>query len=163
MCRSCQSRSYLALTSHACQSEAAGRRSSVPARSFAALRLTRTERLPVAALQHALSLSVISNPDFYNIGDVLDVPDHLSPTMVPVRLPESLFQKLKRAAAEERDLTPAEDAEQQNLIAAYRRSVLRRAKALAVLAQRGHRSATITSPFFTGLFSGKLTKSHQTW
>ena len=42
-------------------------------------------------------------------------------------------------AAGERDLTPAEDAEQQSLIAAYRRAVLRRAKALAVLAQRGHR------------------------
>jgi len=43
------------------------------------------------------------------------------------------------AAAGERDLTPAEDAEQQSLIAAYQRSVLRRAKALAILAQRGHR------------------------
>lgn len=43
------------------------------------------------------------------------------------------------AAAGERDLTPAEDAEQQSLITAYQRSVLRRAKALAILAQRGHR------------------------
>jgi len=43
------------------------------------------------------------------------------------------------AAAEERDLTPAEEAEQQSLITAYQRSVLRRAKALAILAQRGHR------------------------
>lgn len=43
------------------------------------------------------------------------------------------------AAAGERDLTPAEEAEQQSLISAYRRSVLRRAKALALLAQRGHR------------------------
>ena len=43
------------------------------------------------------------------------------------------------AAAEERDLTPAEEAEQQSLITAYHRSVLRRAKALAILAQRGHR------------------------
>ena len=43
------------------------------------------------------------------------------------------------AAAGERDLTPAEEAEQQSLIAAYHRSVLRRAKALAILAQRGHR------------------------
>jgi hypothetical protein len=41
-------------------------------------------------------------------------------------------------AAGERDLTPAEEAEQQSLITAYQRSVLRRAKALAILAQRGH-------------------------
>ena len=41
--------------------------------------------------------------------------------------------------AGERDLTPAERAEQDALIASYRRSVVRRAKALAVLAQRGHR------------------------
>lgn len=40
--------------------------------------------------------------------------------------------------AGERDLTPAEEAEQQSLIIAYHRSVLRRAKALALLAQRGH-------------------------
>jgi hypothetical protein len=43
------------------------------------------------------------------------------------------------AAAGERDLTPAEEAEQQSLITAYQRSVLRRAKVLAILAQRGHR------------------------
>jgi len=49
------------------------------------------------------------------------------------------------AAAGERDLTPAEDAAQQTLIAAYRRSVLRRAKAMAILAQRGHR-LPITAP-----------------
>ena len=41
------------------------------------------------------------------------------------------------AAAGERDLTPAEEAEQQSLITAYHHSVLRRAKALAILAQRG--------------------------
>ena len=41
-------------------------------------------------------------------------------------------------AAGERALTPAEQAEQHSLITAYRRSVLRRAKALAILAQRGH-------------------------
>jgi hypothetical protein len=48
------------------------------------------------------------------------------------------------AAAGERDLTPAEEAEQQNLITAYQRSVLRRAKALAILAQRGHRIPVTT-------------------
>ena len=47
-------------------------------------------------------------------------------------------------AAGERDLTPAEEAEQQSLITAYHRSVLRRAKALAILAQRG-RQVPITA------------------
>ena len=42
------------------------------------------------------------------------------------------------ATAGERELTLAERNEQEALIAAYNRSVLRRAKALAILAQRGH-------------------------
>lgn len=42
-------------------------------------------------------------------------------------------------AAGERALTLAEEAEQQSLISVYQRSILRRAKALAILAQRGHR------------------------
>jgi hypothetical protein len=42
------------------------------------------------------------------------------------------------SAATKRALTRAEQAEQHGLIAAYHRSVLRRAKALALLAQRGH-------------------------
>jgi hypothetical protein len=40
--------------------------------------------------------------------------------------------------AGERSLTPAEDAEHEHLLIAYHRSVLRRAKALAILSQRGH-------------------------
>ncbi len=40
--------------------------------------------------------------------------------------------------ARERPLTRAEAAEREYLLAAYHRSVLRRAKALAVLVQRGH-------------------------
>lgn len=52
---------------------------------------------------------------------------------------ESRLNQLNTAAGE-RELTEAERAEQQGLIAAYRRSVLRRAKALAVLAQRGYRT-----------------------
>lgn len=40
--------------------------------------------------------------------------------------------------AGERPLTQAEEVEQQRLLNAYRRSVLRRAQALAILAQRGH-------------------------
>jgi hypothetical protein len=50
------------------------------------------------------------------------------------------------ATAGERDLTPVENAEQQTLIAAYRRSVLRRAQALAILAQRGHRLPITVAP-----------------
>jgi hypothetical protein len=51
---------------------------------------------------------------------------------------EYRLQQLNVAVGE-RTLTPAEETEQQSLIGAYRRSVLRRAKALALLAQRGHR------------------------
>jgi hypothetical protein len=40
--------------------------------------------------------------------------------------------------AGERSLTPAEAAEQTALLTAYHRSVLRRAQALAILAERGH-------------------------
>jgi len=40
--------------------------------------------------------------------------------------------------AGERPLTQAEVAEQEHLLTAYHHSVLRRAKALAILAQRGH-------------------------
>ncbi len=40
--------------------------------------------------------------------------------------------------AGERPLTQAEIAEQEHLLTAYHRSVLRRAKSLAILAQRGH-------------------------
>ncbi|MGD9098909.1 MAG: hypothetical protein PVF45_00415 [Anaerolineae bacterium] len=40
--------------------------------------------------------------------------------------------------AGERPLTQVEAAEQEHLLNAYHRSVLRRAKALAILAQRGH-------------------------
>jgi hypothetical protein len=51
---------------------------------------------------------------------------------------EELRLNQLNTAAGERSLVPAEEAEQSELIVAYRRSVLRRAKALAVLAQRGH-------------------------
>ena len=40
--------------------------------------------------------------------------------------------------AGERPLTKSEEAEQEHLLTAYHRSVLRRAKALAILSQRGH-------------------------
>jgi hypothetical protein len=50
------------------------------------------------------------------------------------------------SAAGQRELTAAEEAEQSSLIAAYRRSVLRRAKALAILAQRGHHIPATASP-----------------
>ena len=48
--------------------------------------------------------------------------------------------------AHERPLTPAEEAEQNDLVAAYGRSVLRRAQALAILSQRGHPVSLDTLP-----------------
>lgn len=48
-------------------------------------------------------------------------------------------------AAGERSLTQAEAAEQTALLEAYHVSVLRRAQALALLAQRGHHVASRTS------------------
>ena len=48
--------------------------------------------------------------------------------------------------AHERPLTPAEEAEQNDLMAAYGRSVLRRAQALAILSQRGHPVSLDTLP-----------------
>ncbi len=45
--------------------------------------------------------------------------------------------QLNRIAGQ-RLLTKAEEAEQERLLAAYHRSVLRRAQALAILTQRGH-------------------------
>lgn len=50
---------------------------------------------------------------------------------------EKQLQQLNMTAGN-RDLTDAENAEQQRLIDAYQRSVIRRAQALAILAQRGH-------------------------
>jgi hypothetical protein len=44
------------------------------------------------------------------------------------------LRQLNRKAGER----PTEKAEQEKLLAAYYRSVLRQAKALAILAQRGH-------------------------
>jgi hypothetical protein len=52
-------------------------------------------------------------------------------------------------AAGERSLTDAETSEQAALLAAYHVSVLRRAQALAILAQRGHHI-----PFQTSLETG---------
>ena len=46
--------------------------------------------------------------------------------------------------ADQRSLTKAEKAEQERLLTAYHRSVLRRAQALAILAQRGHPIPTET-------------------
>lgn len=49
---------------------------------------------------------------------------------------QRLSQLNEKAAVE--TLTPAEVKEQADLLAAFHRSVLRRAQALAILAQRGH-------------------------
>jgi len=54
--------------------------------------------------------------------------------------------KQLNTAAGERELIPAEQDAQQELISTFRRSVLRRAKALALLAQRGHRVPPLEAP-----------------
>lgn len=51
---------------------------------------------------------------------------------------EQLRLRQLNQKAGERPLTKAEGEEQEHLLRAYHRSVLRRAKALAILAQRGH-------------------------
>lgn len=53
---------------------------------------------------------------------------------------QARLSQLNQTAGErgERDLTAVEIAEQETLLAAYHRSVLRRAQALAILSQRGH-------------------------
>ncbi len=57
------------------------------------------------------------------------------PSLSPAE--QERLQQLNHLAGE-RDLSPAETAEQQALLESYHRSVLRRAQALSVLAQRGH-------------------------
>ncbi len=52
--------------------------------------------------------------------------------------------------AGERDLSSEETAEQQRLIDAYQRSVIRRAQALAILAQRGHNISHIVGETVSG-------------
>ena len=61
-------------------------------------------------------------------------------TAVEPSLPRNAEARLHHlnAAAGESHLTAAERAEQAALLAAFHRSVLRRAQALAILAQRGH-------------------------
>jgi hypothetical protein len=51
---------------------------------------------------------------------------------------EQLRLNQLNSLAGERPLTQAESAEQSDLLTAYQHSVLRRAQALAILAQRGH-------------------------
>jgi len=57
------------------------------------------------------------------------------PSLSPAE--QSRLSQLNHKAGE-RPLTKAEQAEQEHLLTGYHRSVLRRAKALAILAQRGH-------------------------
>lgn len=57
------------------------------------------------------------------------------PSLAPAQ--QYRLQQLNQAAGE-RTLTPTEVAEQTALLAAYHRSVLRRAQALAILAERGY-------------------------
>jgi len=63
------------------------------------------------------------------------------PSLSPAE--QSRLSQLNHRAGE-RLLTEAEEAEQEHLLAAYHRSVLRRAKALAILTQRGHPLPAVT-------------------
>jgi hypothetical protein len=100
------------------------------------------EDIAAAALAAALPLPPDLPPDIAN--ELAAMPlfsdDALWAATAPAFSPteEYRLNQLNVAAAE-RTLTQAESAEQHSLIIAYRRSVLRRAKALAILAQRGHR------------------------
>jgi len=65
----------------------------------------------------------------------------VEPSLSPAE--ERRLEQLNIAAGD-RGLTQAEKSEQEKLIVAYRRSVLRRAQALAILAQRGHHVSAMT-------------------
>ena len=100
------------------------------------------EEMAATALEAALPLVPDLPPDIANELAAMHLlsDEALWAATVPSFSPtqEHRLNQLNMAAAE-RALTPDECAEQDSLISAYRRSVLRRAKAFAILAQRGHR------------------------
>src|SRR5690606_27370479 len=92
----------------------------------------------------------------------LDLPDELEAELAAMHLfsddalwaaahPSMSDHEQQRLAqlnemSQECPLTQAEQAEQQTLLTAYRRSMLRRAQALALLKQRGHNIAPALQP-----------------
>jgi hypothetical protein len=100
------------------------------------------EELAAAALEAALPLPPALPPDIANELAAMHLfsDEALWAATAPSfsATEEERLNQLNMAAAE-RTLTPAESTEQHSLITAYRRAVLRRAKACAILAQRGHR------------------------
>lgn len=70
-----------------------------------------------------------------------------SPSLTPTEEQQLLHLNV---AAGERELSSEETAEQQRLIDAYQRSVIRRAQALAILAQRGHNISQIVEETVSG-------------
>ena len=100
------------------------------------------EEIAAATLEAALPLLPALPPDIANeLAAMHLLSDEAlwaatAPSFSPTE--EYRLNQLNIAAAE-RALTPAESAEQHSLITAYRHSVLRRAQAFAILAQRGHR------------------------
>ena len=100
------------------------------------------EDIAAAALEAALPLPPDLPPDIANELAAMHLFSDealwaaTAPSFSPTE--EYRLNQLNSAAAE-RTLTPTESAEQHSLITAYRHSVLRRAKAFAILAQRGHR------------------------
>ena len=100
------------------------------------------EEIAAATLEAALPLAADLPPDVANELAAMHLlsDEALWAATEPAFSPtaENRLNQLNVAAAE-RTLTSTESAEQHSLITAYRRSVLRRAKAFAILAQRGHR------------------------
>jgi hypothetical protein len=100
------------------------------------------EDITATSLEAALPLPPGLPPDIANELAAMHLfsDEALQAAVVPSFTPaeEHRLNQLNMTAGEQ-DLTPAEAAEQQHLIMSYQHSVLRRAKARAVLAQRGHR------------------------
>jgi len=99
------------------------------------------EELAATTLEAALPLAPDVPPEIANELTAMHLFNDealwaaTAPSLSPTD--ETRLTQLNSASAA-RALTRAEQAEQHSLIAAYHRSVLRRAKALALLAQRGH-------------------------
>jgi len=107
------------------------------------------EDVTVTSLEAALPVEQNLPPDVANELAALHLfsDEALWAATIPSLSPTEEYRLNQlNTVAGERDLTPAEEAEQQSLITAYHRSVLRRAKALAILAQRGHSIPVMDKP-----------------
>ncbi len=120
----------------------------------------RLPKLTYRKLQRAAELTYRTVDDILasavesSLPTIADVPPELAEELTALHLfsdealwaaTKPIFSPAEQArlsqlnqTAGERDLTAVEIAEQETLLAAYHRSVLRRAQALAILSQRGH-------------------------